>query len=88
MRCETYLPVDGMGYDVPLIRAYGRNYADSSRVHLPTTIADDVEDSFLPAVLTSRLVAIVTQMGNIFHDALHNPCKRAAVLVIHGHGDE
>ena len=88
MRCETYLLVDGMGYDVPLVRAYGRNNTGSSRVDLPTTIADDVEDSVLPAVLTSRLVAVVTQMGNIFHDALHNPCKRAVVLVIHGHGDE
>ena len=77
-----------MGYDVPLIRAYGRNNADSSRVYLPTTIADDVEDNFLPAVLTSCRVAIVTQMGNAFHDALHNPCKWAVVLVIHGHGDE
>lgn len=75
MRRETYLPVDDMSYDVPLIRAYGRNKPESSRVDLPTAIADDVDDNFLPAILTSRLAAIVTHMGNVFHDTLHNPCK-------------
>ena len=64
MRRETYLPVDDMSYDVPLIRAYGLNNTESSRVELPTTIADGVDDNILPVVLTSRLAAIVTQMGN------------------------
>ena len=75
-------------HDVPQIRAYGRNNTENSRVDLPTTIADDVDDNFLLAVLTSRLATIVTQMGHIFNDAPHNPCKRAVALVIHGHGDE
>ena len=53
-----------MSYDVPLIRAYGLNNTESSRVELPTTIADGVDDNILPVVLPSRLAAIVTQMGN------------------------
>jgi hypothetical protein len=88
MRRETYLPVNDMSYDVSLIRAYGRNNTESSRVAPTTTIADDVDDNFLPAICTSRLAAIVTQMGNVFHDGRRNPCKWAVVFVIHGHGDE
>ena len=77
-----------MSHDVPPIRAYGRNNTENSRVDLLATIADDVDNNLLPAVLTSRLAAIVTQMGHIFYDAPHNPCKWAVALVIHGHGDE
>ena len=77
-----------MSHDVPPIRAYGRNNTENLRVYLPTTIADDVGDNFLPAVLTSRLAAIVTRMGQILDDAPHDPCKWAFVLVINGHGDE
>jgi len=69
-------PVDDHSHDAFLIRAYGSNNTESSRVDLLTTVADDVDDHFLPAVLTSRLVGIVpTQIGNVLHDALHSPSK-------------
>ena len=71
------LPVDDISHDdALLIRTYGRNNTKSSRVDLPTTVADDVDDHFLPAVFTPRLAGIViTQIGNVLHDSLHTPCK-------------
>ena len=80
MRRETYLPVDNMSYDLLLIRAYDRNNTESSRVDLPTSIADGVDDSSLPATFTP-------QMSNVLHDALHD-AKCAVILVIDDHGNE
>ena len=43
---------------------------------IPRTVADNVDDRFLPAVLTLRLATIThRQIGNVFHDALHERCK-------------
>src|SRR5207302_7138589 len=71
------LLVDDISHDALPIHASGRNNVERSRVELPTTVADDVNDHLLPAVLTSRLAAIVlTQIANILHDALHSPCNR------------
>jgi hypothetical protein len=65
-----------IGDDARLIRAHGLNNTENLRVDLPKTIADDVVDHFLPAVLTPRFPAIVlTRIGNVLHDALHSPCK-------------
>jgi len=71
-------PVDDISHDALLIHAYG----------LLMTVADDVDDHFLLAVLTLRLAAIMlTQIGNVIHDALHSPCKWAIVLIVHDHDD-
>jgi hypothetical protein len=70
------LPVDDIGCDAHLIRAHGLNNTENSRADLPRTIADDVVDHFLPAVLTPRFAAIVlTRIGNVLYDALHSPGK-------------
>ena len=75
MRCHRLL-VDDISHDALLMGASGRNNTGSSRIDLPTTVADDVNDH-LPVVFTSRLGAIVlTQLSNIFHDAQHGPCHR------------
>jgi len=50
------LPVDDISHDTPLISSFGRNDTESSRADLPITIADDVGDHFLPAVLTRVLL--------------------------------
>jgi len=72
---RSRLLVDDISHDALLTRAYG----------LPATVAHDVDDHFLPAVLTPRLATIVlTQIGDVLHDALHRPCKWAVVLVVHG----
>ena len=70
------LLVDDISYDALLIRAYGSSNIQSSRVDLPTTVADDVDDDFLPTVFTPRLATIVfTQICNVLHDAVHSPCQ-------------
>jgi len=76
--CLYRAPVDDISCNALMIRAYS----------LPTTVADDVDDHFLPTILTLRLAVIMlTQTGNVSHDALHSPCKWAVVLVVHGHDD-
>ena len=81
-------PVDDIIHDALLKHASGRNNTKRVRVGLPPTVADDVNDQ-RPADLTSRLAAIVlTQVGNIIHDALHSRCKEAVVLVVHDHDDD
>ena len=65
-----------IGDDAHLIRAHGLNNTEKWRVDPPKTIVDDVVSYFLPAILTSRFAAIVlTRIGNVLHDARHNPCK-------------
>ena len=82
------LPVDDISHDALLIRAFGCNNTKRVRVGLPPNVADDVNDH-LPADLTSGLAAIIlTQIGNIPHDALHSRCKEAVVLVVHDHDDD
>ena len=53
------LPVHDISQYALMIRAYGRNNTESSRVDLPTTVADDVDDDFLPTALTPRLAEIM-----------------------------
>jgi len=75
MRCHR-LPINDIGHDTLLIRAFVRNNTENLRVDLPTTVADDVDDQFLPAALTPRLAAIMlTQRGQVLHAALRSPCK-------------
>ena len=63
-------------HDALLIRAFGHNNNVSLRHDLPKTVADNVDDHFLPAVFTSRLAAItLRQISNVLHDALHNRCR-------------
>ena len=52
------LPIDDVGRDAFLISAYGRDDAKSSRVNLLTTIANDANDDFLPALLAPGLAAV------------------------------
>ena len=43
---------------------------------IPKTVADNVDDRFLPAVLTLRLATIThRQVRDVFHNALHDRCK-------------
>ena len=43
---------------------------------IPKTVADNVDDYFLTALLTLRLAAITHRLiGNIFHDTPHDRCK-------------
>jgi len=44
--------IDDHSHDAFLIRAYGCNDTKSSQVDLLTTVTDDVDNHFLPAVLT------------------------------------
>ena len=70
------LPVDDISHNALLARVFGRKNTESSRADLPTTVADDVDEHFLPAVLTPRLAATMpTQIGNVLHAALHIPCE-------------
>jgi hypothetical protein len=52
------LPIDDVSCDALLICAYGRNNAESSRVNLLTTVANDADDDFLPTILAPGLAAI------------------------------
>ena len=52
------LPVDYVSRDALLVGTYGRENAESSRVDLLTTVADDADDHFLPTILTPDLAAV------------------------------
>jgi hypothetical protein len=55
---SNWLPIDDVSRDAFLISAYGRDNAESSRIDLLTTIADDADDDFLPTLLAPGLAAV------------------------------
>jgi hypothetical protein len=67
------LPVDDIGHFLLLIRAYDRNNVENSRVDILTTVADDADDHFLPAILIPGLAAIVLAPCLV---VVKRPCRR------------
>lgn len=75
--------------DAFLVATHGGEDAEGSRVDFGTTVADDTNDYFFPAVFAPSFASVAfTEMGDVFYDAVHGTSEEFLVFVVHGHDNE
>ena len=75
--------------DAFLVAPHDSEDTESPRVHFCTTVANDADYEFLPAVLAPGLTPVpLTQMCNVFDYTVHRSREEFFVLVVHGHNNE
>ena len=84
-----FAPVYQVFGDSVLVDAHCGEGVERSRVHFSTTVRDDADYYFGPAIFTPGSgFAAGAEMSYVAHDAVHRPGEINLVFVVHRYTDE